>query len=818
MASLSTNHDSLLITKIVLVLFVLGMVVLKLQMATPVEGATKALKGLPTHSTTIDLSSNGSLLVNVNTDANSVTVFQVQGPDNLQKLAEIPVGREPHSVAVRVRNVSSDEAFVTNAQSGTVSIVNLQQLKVVGEIQVGTEPRGCAMTPNGSLLFVANHTSGTVSVINTQSRSVINTINVGGNPFAIAVSDDGDFQDTDERVFVTNFFAELDPSGSGEGFDNGKRALVTSFPAGTFAPVARTRITALADSGFTANRTNLCTKLNPLAVNDTFCPDTNAVAPNATITQDPQGVFPNQLASALIRGNRLYLPNIGAQPEPPVVFNTNVQALVHVVDTVGLSQIANLRVNLNSQIATEPDPSDITSLDKLFGNDIVAIDANEDGTQFYIVSRGGNFVLRATAANENSPLDIGAPDNVVRIQTGNIPSGIVLNSAGTRAYVNNEVNMSVSILNLQNNSTVELDVPSSNPPVPGTQAHSVLVGKLVFFTALGVPDNGLTGTPIRNLVPRLFRGKQSNNAWSTCASCHPSGLADGVTWIFPDGPRQAIPMDGLYSKINGAHDTRINNWSAARDSVSDFNANSRNVQCGTGFAGGATNPAAGCPPFGSGVVNPNTFDHGLSQGISEALDLETLWAQTIRSNRQPQPIGLNAGRTIFQANCASCHGGAKWTKSQVLFLNNPTLDKPFAAGGTARDPGLTVIANQIVSYADPKVDTGTLLFLENIGTFLAASPIEIRQNGQAPLGAAGFNVPSLLGLRSNAPYFHNGSAKNLDEVFAAHALPGGGTILTLLPSSNDRTALKRFLNAIDGRTLPLKSDGDLFKEPFSSLP
>ena len=47
-------------------------------------------------------------------------------------------------------------------------------------------------------------------------------------------------------------------------------------------------------------------------------------------TMNPQGVFPNQLLSAVIRGDRLYLPNIGAQPEPPEIFNANVQALVYV--------------------------------------------------------------------------------------------------------------------------------------------------------------------------------------------------------------------------------------------------------------------------------------------------------------------------------------------------------------------------------------------------------------------------------------------------------------------------------------------------------
>ena len=71
------------------------------------------------------------------------------------------------------------------------------------------------------------------------------------------------------------------------------------------------------------------------------------------ITQDPQAVFPNQFFSALIRGNRLFLPNIGAQPEPPVQFTANVQALVHVVNTQTRTEKLADHVNLNDQIDTE---------------------------------------------------------------------------------------------------------------------------------------------------------------------------------------------------------------------------------------------------------------------------------------------------------------------------------------------------------------------------------------------------------------------------------------------------------------------------------
>jgi mono/diheme cytochrome c family protein len=620
-------------------------------------------------------------------------------------------------------------------------------------------------------------------------------VKVGGNPYGITV--------VGNDVFVMQFFARLIDGGPGEGFDDGKEGVVQHFLRNNFH-LDEITLAPLADSGFTANRTLLCPNIPPIppalpAVNDTFCPDPGATEPNDAITNAVAAVFPNQLKAALACGDFLYLPNVGAQPEPPVAagvnLNTNVQALVHVIDIAALAEREDLTVNLNQQIATEPDPPDPAAgnLAHLFGNDIVAMDADPDCENFFIVSRGGNYVLKAQLG-PNGQLDIGAPNNVLRLPTGNIPTGIVVDEAGRLAFVNNQVNMSVSVLDLELNTVLAQDIPSSTPPEPGEFDHTRLVGQLVFFTALGVPDNGLVGMPVRDIIPLDFRGKQSGDAWSSCGSCHDEGLADGVTWIFGDGPRQTIPMDGLYSKVNGAHDTRINNWSAARDSVTDFNNNSRGVQGGVGFASD--------PPFSAAAPNPNIFDHGISQGASEALDFETTWAQTIRTINSPQPddpADLDAGAAVFEENCASCHGGAKWTKSQVLYLNNPALDKAFAAGGTPRDPGLTITANQAVQYEDPKVDPDPLKFLENIGTFNAANPIEIRQNGAAPLGGLGFNVPSLLGVGHNAPYFHNGTAQTLEQVFAMHLLPSGQTIANDL-SGADQDALLDFLEALDGRT------------------
>src|SRR5262249_13975790 len=283
----------------------------------------------PTRSTTIALTADETRLVVVNREANTVSIIQVKdanGNDVANKLAEIGVGQEPRCVAI---HPTDRAAYVTNGISGTVSVIDLILNREVAQIPVGTEPRGCALTPDGSLLYVANHTEGTVSILLVSSGdprnvTVDGAVQVGGNPMAIAITDQGPGNLT--TVFVTQMFAELNPDfndpvfdGNGEGRDLGKQGVVQAFPTGNSnPPITKIVLKPLAISGFNANRVspnNFCGTVPP-AQSNIFCPDPTNLN-NPINTADPQGVFPNQLLSALIRGDRLFLPNIGAQPEPP---------------------------------------------------------------------------------------------------------------------------------------------------------------------------------------------------------------------------------------------------------------------------------------------------------------------------------------------------------------------------------------------------------------------------------------------------------------------------------------------------------------------
>ena len=233
-------------------------------------------------------------------------------------------------------------------------------------------------------------------------------------------------------------------------------------------------------------------------------------------------------------------------------------------------------------------------------------------------------------------------------------------------------------------------------------------------------------------------------------------------------------------------------------SITDFNNNARGVQGGIGFAG---NP----PPA-------EIFQHGVTEGASESLDAMTLWVQTVRSPILPaaeDPVAAANGELLFFENCASCHGGAKWTKSQVVYDNNPTFDADPNGGALPLDPGVTNALAQIRSFSEGPL---TLDFLESVGTFDPTNPLEIR--GQAPtfgqraLGQLGFNVPSLLGLGYFAPYLHDGSAPTLDDVFARHDL-GAGKIATAF-DAQELDDLRAFLDTIDASTAITSSQTDEF--------
>jgi YVTN family beta-propeller protein len=161
------------------------------------------------------LSDDGATLYAVLSRNNSLAAVDV---DTGQLIAEIPVGNAPHGVVVsgarayvsnqggrRARraeftNDSSGTDVVASPRSGhavtgTMSVVDLEQLREVATIQVGLHPT--AMAVDNGRLFVANTNSDSISMVDLERNRVVRTIAVdpfpgallGASPNALAAHD-----------------------------------------------------------------------------------------------------------------------------------------------------------------------------------------------------------------------------------------------------------------------------------------------------------------------------------------------------------------------------------------------------------------------------------------------------------------------------------------------------------------------------------------------------------------------------------------------------------------------------------------------------
>ncbi|HEY2955366.1 MAG TPA: beta-propeller fold lactonase family protein [Candidatus Eisenbacteria bacterium] len=703
----------------------------------------------PTRSGPIQIGPDDRTVWVANPDANSVTAIDVRDDAN-RKLVEIPVGEEPQNVAI---SPDGRTVYVSNTVSGTVSVIHAdgRHSRVIRTLQVGTEPYGIALTPGGDKLYVANARSNDVSVIDTEKNKVIRTIvGVGLEPRGIAITNDGDRRHRDEKVYVTQFLG-VDRPGTVIGADDYKEGRVTVISTRSDRVLREVRLAPMAVTGFKA-------------LGDAL----GRVPPGPQPTFDT-GAFPNMLNSVVIKGDRAYLPNTAASPNGPVRFNVNVQAFLSVIDVdsdaEGQANGKRQTINMNRGINFE-------APGRIFIGVPWAVAFEHDADEGYVVAAASNLLVRVVLDSDgtptiNAPLQAGDPGAVVRIPVGQNPRGITINSADTRAYVMNEVSRDVSVVDLGTHQ-VMATVPSSDLPAPGTDAARALIGKAVFNSSTGVHLPPL-GVEVGNRL--------SSEGWSGCVSCHPFGLTDGVVWIFATGPRRTIPLNFSFNPRD-PRDIKLLNHSAINDELQDFELNIRNVSGGAGLItlADGTTPDPGVAQLGAPTTGRSALLDAMTFYIAHAV--RTPISPLARQRHGRGARDIRRGRELFEeANCASCHGGGGWASGRRFFTPPP-------------DPGL-ISSGQIVGV------------LRKVGTFDPANVNEVRANAASPLGADGYNPPSLLGDHGLGPYLHNGSAPSLAAVLdlVPHRTAGTGGE-DLLADRRDRAALATFLASIDASTEP----------------
>src|SRR5262245_3750571 len=820
--------------------------------------ATRADKSSP-----VEITPDGRKLVAVNTDTDTASFFQIGDDGLLTKLQEVPVGKEPRSVATLV---TKPWAYIANTVSGTVSVIDTESFSTVATVPVGTEPQAIISSPNGRFVYVANANDNTVQVIDTDSNTVTATIPVGRSPRALAITNDGDSDDLDELVYVPNFFARpragfvppstanlggtdgpgaAFPTGAngqpviGEGiFDDSREAVVDVVSTATNTVVDQVILAPIADTGFNFAR-GAFVNTTPGDAPRTIFADGGTDGTQA----QPTGAFPNLLQSIALFNGRGFVPNSAASPEPPLRFNLNVQSLVSVFDASTNTELTGQTFNMNRGInfdlpAGLLDAQVRDNTERMFPSVPVDIDCSTATGACWVVSQGSDLIVRmdfdaAGKPTIHAPTAPGpfAQSPVTRIFTidpanptssGRNPRGIVLDAGGTHGYVVCPTTRDVIVADLVGNTVLQR-VRSADLPTDPMQL-SILRGKIDFFTS---------------------RPFWSDRGWGGCASCHPDGRTDNVTWSFEAGPRQTIDLAGTFSNTEGLADQRLLNWTPVRDENPDFELNTRGVFGGRGFITTNTDiNTDGITPDS----DPNVRNYGpaSSNRASQQDDITNWIALNIRSPIAPPSTSGNPtrGREIFGAaapggaNCVACHSGVKWTTSRVTY--DPVDVNPVPGTDTGivniADP-LGVFLNGFNSAAGlgracevPAAPGATeRLRIEHlVGTFSATNPLELRHGAISPIntvppaltvaaafGGDGFNTPTLLGIGDTAPYFRNGAAQTLEEVFGigtdpnvlpaaqAHWRAGTGGAANILDSDPSAvTDVISFLRTIDDSTTP----------------
>jgi DNA-binding beta-propeller fold protein YncE len=754
----------------------------------------------------------------------------------------------------------------------TQELVRVSSLRsvptITARVAVGSEPTGLAISPLGGHVYVANWANGTVSDVNVTGTTMVvaRTINLNpalaatgslgptvsaattrpglAHPRAIVITNNGDANEADETVYVTEFFAQQqDPNvplpTDISRLDIDHRGFVYYFNTAT--PTVNTiTLPRFTNTGF-------------------------GTAPNQA------GCFPNQLYAAALKGPRLFVTSVCESPRGPVDSQQNVFAAIMVVNT-GTNQPETANHVLLTRVFQDRYENLATAVPDtaarrfpLIPNDIAFVPTSNVA---YVSSYGSDAVFRVQFGADGSLTQVGNNPGQHFIDLGGaaapagpgrLPIGIaVANTVAGRAIALNENTRNLSLIDLGTQVAAAV-VASADAPAAGRDTNNNL-GRRFFVTGLA-------------------RWSRNGQGWGSCEGCHPDGLTDNVTWTFAAGPRQTISLDGTFDR--GGTNQRILNWTAVFDEVHDFEGNTRGTSGGVGAIvhranDGATPPAisnadrivndgtaASAPQVATATpqaglngsnrsLMPGTIGSNAVRSVLEDWENIDLYVRTIRPPRAPTNTvadDVTAGAVLFATNCAGCHGSPagsnSWTVSRRFYdptegHNNPTTGSlrtqtytgfptAFAAlnpatangiGGLAGAATFRILGATITAQGaggGDQISCGLRAVGTIGGTTMATTPVapsgvfvfEVRASGTAAQGVTGFNVPSLVGMGSGAPFFHAGNARTLEEAldttFRTHHQAMASNFLDVTDSNRARDVrqLTAFLVSIDDDTTPI---------------
>jgi len=522
-------------------------------------------------------------------------------------------------------------------------------------------PRSLARTEDGTLVAVASERSGEIALIRASDAVIQRRRRVCARPISVAIAE------AQHGLVVTCAADEVVLLLDRETLDERARIAVGSLPWGLVVDAREglAHVTHLHGPGVSTIRLGARLELQSTR-------EIPAVSPRGHRTLahgKPRSLYDvavDPKSGALWVAHELHGDDT-AQPE--LDFESTVFPAVTVIPR-GRGAVETLSVDAR-----------VAGVDGAFG-DVVSgprsLRFSQDGRRVFVVAQASEDVLVIDAARR---VEVG----LLRPLIGHWPQGIALSNDGASAWVDLRNTGTVTALALRTDREGRVSLsraPRSieartTDPMPA----EVRLGQRVFFTAND------TDVPV------------TTNRWMACASCHPEGTTNRITWRFEQGPRDtptnAGGVDGFLFRTGARRDLR-EYWKTI------------NVEQGGHFAPDDTVLA----PYLDAVA---AF---VSRAIPTPIAPTTDAASAAR------------GRAIFfrdDTRCAQCHHGPSLTDSGH---GNPTLD----------------LAGPVLLW-----DVGTCNPEDRPHADFVGHP---RQ-------ACMFDTTALRGLWDSPPYLHDGSAPTL---------------------------------------------------------
>lgn len=596
----------------------------------------------------------------VNPDQDTVTVLDSAGPT---RVAEVAVGKSPRHVAL----AGDGRLWVSNKDAATISIVDPASLAVVQTVNLprASRPHGLAFQPGGDALVVLE-ASGQLLRLDPVAGTVRASIAVGAHPRHVSVSGDG------RTALVSRFITPPLPGESTAAVDTSQAGAEVLAVDLTTSRVAKTIVLRHSDK---------------------------------TDTEIQGSGIPNYLAAAVIApdGASAWVPskqdNVkrgSLRNGQPLDFQNTVRAITSRIDLTALAELPAQRI--------DHDNASLASAAAFHPSGAYLFVALETSREVAVVNALGGGEL-------------------MRLPVGRAPRGLAVAPDGQRLFVQNELDRSVSVVDLgplvRNGELRTGGTTQVATVAKEALAAQVLLGKQLFHDARD---------------PRLAR-----DGYMSCASCHNEGGQDGRVWDltqFGEGLRNTVALQGRAGLGHG-----FLHWSANFDEVQDFEKQIRELAGGTGLMTAAQ--------YGQGTRAQPLGDP--KTGVSADLDALAAYVSSL-DRFAPSPLrpangGLTAaaaaGQQVFQRqNCASCHGGTAFSSSgtgsalknigtvatpsgrrlgtTLTGLDVPTLRDVWATAPYLHDGRAPTLAAAVQAHAGQGLGTGDLdnlvAYLQQIGS------------------------------------------------------------------------------------------------------